>query len=212
VSKGDTPIEFLDFAQVGIAGRPDAHTFFSAASKPDGEGDEMKRIFSIVCCVALCAVPALAQKSAAPMSDQKFLETAAQTDMIEAHLGKLAQDAAASQSVKDYGQMLVTDHTNDYSQLQSLAQQTGLAVPTAIDAQHDKAMIAPMHALKGTAFDHKYIQEMVAGHTGALALYKKEAHDAQNPAIRSYAEQTIPALQKHLDDAKAIREGKTPSM
>jgi putative membrane protein len=167
----------------------------------------MKHILSAICCVALSSVPALAQK----MSDQKFLDTAAQTDMIEAHLGKLAQDAGSNQSVKDYGQMLVTDHTGDFGQLQSLAQQAGLTLPTAIDADHNKAMITPMHALKGTAFDHKYIQEMVAGHTQALELYKKEAKDAENPAIRSYAEQTIPTLQKHLDEAKAIQQSKTPS-
>ena len=146
------------------------------------------------------------------MSDQKFLDAAAQTDMVEAHLGKLAQDAAATQPVKDYGQMLVTDHTNDYAQLQSLAQQAGLNVPTGIDADHNKAMIVPMHAQKGAAFDHKYIQAMVQGHTSAIALYKKEAKEAQNPAIRSYAEQTIPTLQKHLDSAKALQQGKTPSM
>jgi putative membrane protein len=168
----------------------------------------MKQILSAVCCVALSSLPALAQK----MSDQKFLDTAAQTDMVEAHLGKLAQVQAEKQPVKDYGQMLATDHTADYGQLQTLAQQAGLTIPTAIDSEHNKSTIAPMHALKGAAFDHKYIQEMVAGHTQALDLYKKEAKDADNPAVRSYAEQTIPTLQKHLDDAKAIEQGKTPSM
>ena len=172
----------------------------------------MKPTLSAICCLALCSFPTLGQKMAAPMSDQKFLEVAAQTDMVEAHLGNLAQDAAASQSVKDYGHMLVTDHTQDYQQLQTLAQQAGLTVPTAIDADHNKAMVGPFHALKGAAFDHKYIHEMVAGHTGAIALYKKEAQDAQNPAIRSYAEQTLPTLQKHLDDAKAIEQGKPPAM
>jgi putative membrane protein len=171
----------------------------------------MKRTLSTICCLVVCSIPALGQKMAAPMSDQKFLETAAQTDMVEANLGSLAQDVAASDPVKDYGRMLVTDHTQDYQALQTLAQQTQLTVPTAIDADHNKSMIDPFHRLKGAAFDHKYIHEMIAGHTEAIALYKKEAHDAQNPAIRSYAEQTLPTLQKHLDDAKAIEQGKPPA-
>jgi len=172
----------------------------------------MKHALSALCCLLVLTVPTLARTAKAPMSDQKFLDTAAQTDMVEAHLGMLAQDASASQPVKDYGQMLVRDHTHDYQALQSLAQQTGLTVPTAIDAGHNKAMIGPMHALKGKAFDHKYIQEMVAGHTAALALYKKEAHDATNPAVRSYAQDTLATLQKHLDAAKAIEQGKPPAM
>ena len=171
----------------------------------------MKRTLSAVCCLSILLVPAFA-KSAAPMSDQKFLDTAAQTDMVEAHLGNLAQDAASSQAVKDYGRMLVGDHTQDFQKLQSLAQQAGLTLPTAIDAEHNKSLIAPLHRLKGKAFDHAYIQDMVAGHTAALALYKKEAQAATNPAIRSYAQDTLTTLQKHLDAAKAIQQGTTPSM
>jgi len=73
-------------------------------------------------------------------------------------------------------------------------------------------MIGPFHAVKGAAFDRKYIHDMIAGHTAAIALYKKEAHDAENSQVRAYAEETIPTLQKHLDGAKALQQGKTPTM
>jgi len=171
----------------------------------------MKRVLSTVCCLLVFVAPALAQK-AAPMSDQKFLEAAAQTDMVEAHLGNLAQDSASSQAVKDYGRMLVADHTQDYQKLKNLAQQAGLKLPTAIDAEHNKSLINPLHRLKGKMFDHTYIQDMIAGHTAAIALYKKEAQAATNPAVRSYAQDTLPTLQKHLEAAKAIQQGRTPAM
>lgn len=173
----------------------------------------MKRILSAVCCIALCSMTAMAKakpKAAMgpAMSDQQFVNFAAQTDMVEANLGQLAESVASSQQVKDYGQTLVTDHTNDFHQLYSVAQQANLNVPSAIDAQHDKTMIVPFKKLKGAAFDHRYIQEMIAGHTKAIAVYKKEAADAQNPALKSYAEQALPVLQKHLDGAKALRKAK----
>ena len=142
------------------------------------------------------------------MSDQQFVDFAAQTDMVEANLWQLAQSAASSQPVKDYGQMLVTDHTNDFHQLYDVAHQASLNVPDAIDAEHNKMMIDPFQKLKGAAFDHRYIHEMIEGHTKAIAVYKKEATDAQNPALKSYAEQTLPALQKHLDGAKALEKAK----
>jgi len=171
----------------------------------------MKRALSALCCLFVFVVPALAQK-AAPMSDQDFLNTAAQTDMVEVHLGNLAQDAASSQAVKDYGRMLASDHTQDYQKLESLAQQAGLTLPTAIDAEHNKSLVGPLHALKGAGFDHTYIQDMVAGHTQAIATFKKEAETAMNPALKAYAQATLPTLQKHLDAAKAIQQGKTPAM
>lgn len=167
----------------------------------------MKLLFCAACCVALTALPALAQSKAAAkggMTDQQFIDMAAQTDMIEAHLGQMAQDAGASDQVKQYAQMLVTDHTADYQQLKTLAAQANLTVPSAIDADKYKAMIAPFEKLKGAAFDKKYAQEMVAGHTKALEVYKKEAASAENPEVRSYASATEPVLEKHLSDAKDL--------
>jgi len=168
----------------------------------------MKRVLSVVCCAVLCCAPAVAQKkeAKAPMSDQQFVDFAGQTDMVEANLGKLAQDASSSQAVKDYGQMLVTDHTNDYHQLYDAAQQANLTVPTAIDAENNKTMIDPFQKLKGKAFDHRYVREMVEGHTKAIAIYKKEATDAQSQALKSYADAALPVLEKHLDGAKKLEK------
>lgn len=174
----------------------------------------MKRILSVVCCVALCAIPALAQKKAAAkaaMTDQQFVDFAAQTDMVEANLGQMAQNEGTTQSIKDYGQMLTTDHTADYSQLFSAAHQANLNVPSAIDTEHNKAMIDPFQKLKGAAFDHRFVADMIAGHTKAIAVYKKEAADATDPNIKSYATQAIPTLQKHLDGAKDLEKTKKPT-
>jgi putative membrane protein len=174
----------------------------------------MKRILSVICCVALCSIPALAQKKAAAgaaMTDQQFVNFAAQTDMVEANLGQLAQTAAAAQPVKDYAQTLVADHTTDFNQLNAAAAQANLTAPNAIDAEHNKTMIDPFQKLKGAAFDRRYIHEMIVGHTKAIAVYKKEAADAQNPALKSYAEQALPVLQKHLDGAKTLEKSKAPA-
>ena len=167
----------------------------------------MKRLLSGICCVALCSASAFAAAKTVPaMSDQQFVDFAAQTDMVEANLGQYAQSVAASQKVKDYGQMLVTDHTNDFNKLYTAAQQANLKRPNAIDAKNNKEMIDPLEKLKGADFDHHYIHDMVAGHTKALAMYKKEEADAQSPVIKAYVEDALPTLQKHLDDARAIEK------
>jgi putative membrane protein len=161
--------------------------------------------------MTLASIPALGQKKTAEktgMSDQQFVDFAGQTDMIEANLGQLAQDVAASQSVKDYGKMLANDHTGDYNQLSGIAMQANLNMPKSIDAKHVTSMIAPFHKLSGASFDHRFIAEMIAGHTKAIAIYKKEAAGASNQAIQSYAEQTLPVLEKHLDDAKKLDKEK----
>jgi putative membrane protein len=176
----------------------------------------MKRLLSILCCSsAICCLSISIAVNAQPkaggkagMTDQKFVDFAAQTNMVEANLGQLAQDSAERQDVKDYGKMLATDHTNDQQQLTAAAQQANLTVPNAIDEEHNKTVIGPYQKLKGAAFDHKYIADMIAGHTKAIEIYKKEAADAENPAIKSYAATALPVLQKHLDGAKDLEKNK----
>lgn len=172
----------------------------------------MKRILTAVCCIAVCSIPASAQEKhlgGAPMSDQQFVDFAAQTDMAEANLGQLAENVASSQPVKDYAQMLVTDHTNDFHQLYDTAHQANLNVPNAIDTEINRTMIDPFQKLKGVAFDRHYIQEMIAGHTKAILVYKKEATDAQNPALKTYASEALPVLEKHLAGAKDLEKAKS---
>ena len=171
----------------------------------------MKSILSIFCCLALCCLTASAQKehaAAKPMTDQQFVDMAAQTDMMEAHLGQMAADQAAGQDVKDYANMLVTDHTANYQQLTVLAAKDGFSVPQGLDAAHNR-MIAPFEKLKGAAFDSRYTHDMIAGHTEAIGIFTKEAADAQNEDLKAYASTTLPALHKHLDGAKDL--AKKPS-
>jgi putative membrane protein len=168
----------------------------------------MTRIGTALFCTALLATPGMAQKKATGMTDQDFVKFAAQTDMVEANLGQLAQSAAAAQDVRDFGQTLASDHTQDYGQLIAATKQANLTVPTSIDSEHNKAMIDPFQKLKGAAFDKRFAQDMVAGHSKALAVYQKEAVDATDPAIKSYAQAAVPTLQKHLAAAKALGHAK----
>jgi putative membrane protein len=164
-------------------------------------------ILIALCCGALWSIPAFSQ-AAGGTSDQDFVNMAAQTDMLEAHLGQMAADQASAQGVKDFAQMLTTDHTNDYQQLSMAATKAGLTVPKGLDATRDK-MITPFEKLKGAAFDHHFTQAMVAGHQKAIAEYQKEANNGQNADIKAYANQALPTLQKHLEQARDLQKSKS---
>jgi putative membrane protein len=127
--------------------------------------------------------------------------------MAEANLGQLAQERAESQGVKDYAQMLVTDHTADYTKIGGIATKAGLNVPNALDAQHIK-MSAPLRKLKGTAFDKQYVHMMIVGHEAAIAAYNKEAREGTNADLKAYAQATIPTLEKHESGAKDLAKAK----
>ena len=168
-------------------------------------------VLAFVLSSVLVALPVFGKQGAkeaarAPMTDQQFLDFAAQTDMTEANLGQVAEDKGGP-TVKNFGEALRTDHTNDYYQLTEAAQKAGLIVPKGVDAEHNR-VIDSLDKLKGAAFDHRFAREMVAGHEHAISIYKKEAEDAQNPDIKAYAQEALSTLQKHLDDAMQLEKTK----
>ena len=121
-------------------------------------------------------------------------------------VGRICRVLAASQGLRsDAGRR---SQAKDYNQLYDVAHQANLNMPNAIDAEHNKAMIdTGFQKLKGAAFDRHYAQEMVAGHTKAIAIYKKEAADAQNAALKSYAAQVCCRSSKSTWESQGSGEG-----
>lgn len=169
---------------------------------------DLKRSVLYWCVATICLSPVLAQAGAANGStDEKFVTTAAQTDMLEAHLGQMAMDRAASQAVKAYAQMLVTDHTSDYQQLSAIATKAGLTVPKGLDTLRNRE-IKPFDKLKGSVFDRRFAREMITGHTKAIAEYRHEGQSGTSTEIKAYTKQTLPTLEKHLHEAEALEKRK----
>jgi len=171
----------------------------------------MKSAFAVTCCLALAAVLGFSQTKhekhaqATTMTDQQFIDQAAQSDMLEAHLGQMAADQAAGVNVKNYAETLVTDPTKDYQQLTEIAAKDNFTVPKGVDAEGDR-VIEPFDKLKGDAFDNRYLHETIESDMKTLELYTRESKDAQNSDVRNYASAALPALNKQLDSAKDLEK------
>lgn len=164
----------------------------------------LKNTLAGLCGAALFCATAFAQAAAGPStSDKDFMKMAAEADMVEAHFGQMAQDQASRQDIKDYGQMLVTDHTANYNDLNALATKAGVDIPKGIDAKDNKKIDA-FTKLKGAAFDHRFVAEMIQAHETAIVAFKKEAEHGEDTNVKAFANSTIPKLQDHLEKAKAL--------
>jgi len=147
----------------------------------------------------LVAAPAMATLSA---TDRTFAQKAAAGGLAEVSLGQLAQQNASSQQVKEFGQRMVTDHSQANQELQQIAQSENLTLPTTPESK-DQALQKRLSALKGTAFDAAYTQDMVRDHQQDIAEFKREAESGQDPALKAFAQKTLPVLQQHLQMAQA---------
>jgi len=123
--------------------------------------------------------------------------------MAEVELGKLAQEKGSSQSVKDFGAMMVKDHSAANEKLESLAASKNITLPTGPSAA-SKAEHAKLEALSGAAFDQAYIKAMVKGHEQTAELLKKEMSSGQDEDAKAFAQSILPTVESHLKEARAV--------
>ncbi|NHO31600.1 DUF4142 domain-containing protein [Acetobacter fallax] len=137
-------------------------------------------------------------------TDSTFIQKASEINLVEVALGKVAATNAKSADVKSYAETLVTDHTAAQERLSGIVTSHGVTLPTEPDADDQKA-ITTMTALKGGKFDHAYIGKMIQGHKAALTVMTDE-DSTSDTDLKSYAEDTGTAVQKHLTAAEALQK------
>jgi putative membrane protein len=128
-----------------------------------------------------------------------FVAAAATSDMYEVEAGKIAQSRAQSSAVKDLGAMMVKAHTGTTDKLKGIIASNSIAVtpPAHLDNRR-QGMIDDLRGAKAGDFDHRYLAQQEAAHKEAEILMRGYAKDGDNAAIKSFAADTLPAVQDHL--------------
>jgi putative membrane protein len=137
--------------------------------------------------------------SATTMSDTGFTSKAAISGMAEVALGKMASAKGADARIKNFGQMMVTDHGKANAELMSIAKAKNITLPAGLDAEH-QAKSDSLSKLSGKDFDKGYVAVMVEGHKKTLALMQSEASGGQDPKLKAFAAKTAPVVQMHLTE------------
>lgn len=142
--------------------------------------------------------------------DQKtkdFVADAATGGMMEVELGNIAQQKGTSQRVKDFGKMMVDDHTMANNNLKDIASKKNVDVPASV-TDNQKKDIDKLSKKSGTDFDKAYVNMMVEDHKKDIGAFKKASGDVGDNDIKNFIINTLPTLQKHLDSIQAIKSKK----
>ena len=132
-----------------------------------------------------------------------FIKKAAEINLGEIELGKLAEQKGHNQAVKDFGKRMVEDHTKAEDELQRVAKQEGVTLPTQPGAE-GKSLHQQLSNASGAQFDEMYIRHMLSGHKGAIADFENGVEDGRTSAIKSYAEKVLPVIQDHIRIAEDV--------
>lgn len=144
-------------------------------------------------------------------SDREMMRELAYANLAEIEAAKLAQSQSKNEQVKNFAQRMMDDHGNAMKELQQLAQQKGVTLPTEPDAKH-KAQAKKLSSLSGDKFDKQYMsQGGLADHRNTHNLLTRVQEKATDPDLKALASKMQPVVDQHLTMAQNIASGKSTS-
>lgn len=138
-------------------------------------------------------------------NDRDFVIKASMSNYSEIEAGKAAQSMASDDAIRQFGQMMVTDHTAATDQWKELADSLYIAAPDSADSAH-VLLLQRLDTLSGSAFDPVYIHSQVEDHQKAVSLFQEEVSGGDNSRLRAFAAGILPRLQQHLSLADSLAQ------
>lgn len=138
--------------------------------------------------------------------DAKFAVDAANGGMTEIQLSQLATTKAVNSKVKDFANMMITDHTKAGDSLKAVATTKNITLPDSVNADSKKA-IADLSAKSGADFDKAYVDKMVADHKATVDMFESASKSLKDPDLKAFVDKTLPTIKGHLDHINKIKAG-----
>jgi putative membrane protein len=144
-------------------------------------------------------------RAADPPTTAEVLDKLHNSNLTEIEAGKLAQDNGHSKATKDYGKMLVSDHTSADKQVVALAKEEkiDLSPGTPVVGSKSLADLSP-----GPAFDRRFARSMVDDHKKEIAEVTAARDSTTDAKLKALLTAMLPTLEKHENMAESLEHGK----
>lgn len=137
-------------------------------------------------------------------TEKKLIMAAAESDEAEISAAKIALKTTSDAEIKEYAQMMITDHSKSTEMLKPIAMAGGISEPD-LKVKH-KAMAAGLESLSGAAFDKAYLKGNVSSHQEILDTMKKDGGSVTNPELKKFVATVTPIITHHLMMAKEMEK------
>ena len=137
-------------------------------------------------------------------ADRSFMRDAAFAGTAEVKASQLAVTKASDPQVKEFAQKMIADHTEANNKLKRLAASKGVTLPTEPSPTQQKS-IQSLEGKAGSNFDRQFMDEFgTKAHHEAVGLFREEVQSGEDSDVKSFAVQTLPTLEKHLQHAAHV--------
>ena len=139
-------------------------------------------------------------------ADKDFLKNAAESSAAQVQLGKLAQDKASSDAVKEFGKKMVEAHTQNSEQLKEAATAMKAQFPTE-PSRKAKKNEEKLAKLSGADFDRTYAKMAADEQKQVAKQFERESKNGKVPAMKEFATKNLPAVQEQQKQAEDLAKG-----
>jgi len=137
--------------------------------------------------------------------DARFAVEAASGGLAEVELGQLAQQKANDPQVKDFGAMMVGDHSKANNEMKILAKNKGISLPATLSSANQK-LKDDLNAKSGKDFDKAYVKAMIDDHKEDIKAFESATKTLQDVQLKAFAVNTLPVLRKHLEYIEKVEQ------
>jgi len=136
-------------------------------------------------------------------ADKDFLKESAEASISAIKSGQLAQQKATDPNVKRFAQQQVQTHQNLYNQLNQIARQHNMTLPSQMSSR-DQREYDKLSGKSGNEFDREYTQWSADHSQKAVQEFQKEAEHGQNPDVKNLAASYLPTMQNQMQTAQGL--------
>jgi putative membrane protein len=148
---------------------------------------------------------AMAPAGSAGQSTESFIREAAIANSYEIQAADLALQRSRDPHVESLARMIRSDHDKAGRRLAQIDRNGLPPLPTALDDRRQQ-MLDQLKSARAEDFNGAYLDQQKNAHDDAIQAFSDYAANGDNPDLKRFAADTLPALRKH-DDAVARAQG-----
>lgn len=150
----------------------------------------------------------IAGVAAGSMSEENVFAFLEQLHAADSAVGMLGAQKGSTTAIKEFGRMILREHTALRRDIASLAQKSGV-IPQPPLVPADEPPVAMRDNVvagePGANWDRQYIDYAIAMHNSAIENTARALAATRRADIKEFIEKSVPILQKHLDKATSLR-------
>jgi putative membrane protein len=161
--------------------------------------------------VAMLAVPRVAHAQATKLGDPTIVAIFDAANTWDMETGALAKKRGTTKQIRNFGAMLVHDHTEVRSQGRALAKKLHVTPTTPRDfgmAKDHAAAMKSLRSVSGKAFDKAFLAHEVAYHKAVIDAINSTLLPAlKNQEVKDLVAKVAPAFKAHEVAAQQMLDG-----